>query len=99
MIVDKIVDGGFFSNLFIGKQIGKDLQKVRFTTTEKARDPNTRLRRRPVDSLLIGGKEICKMLLQFPRHHILFELLHDVRLFALSDNDDPLQITIYLFCK
>ena len=36
MIVDKIVDGGFFSNLFIGKQIGKDLQKVRFTTTEKA---------------------------------------------------------------
>ena len=99
MIVDKIVDSGFFSNLFIGEQIGKYLQKMRFTASEKARDPNTRLRRRPVDSLLIGGKEICKMLLQFPRHHILFELLHDICLFALPDDDDPLQVTIYLFCE
>ena len=99
MIVDKIVDGIFFSNLFIGEQIGKDLQKVRFTTTEKARDPYTRLCRRPVDPLLIGGKKIGKVLLQLPRHHILFELLHDICLFALSDDDDPLQITVYLFCK
>ena len=95
----KIVDGASAVHDFVGKQIGEYFQKVRFTASEEAGDPNAHLVCRSDDAALIAGKEIGKMLLQFSCDHIFFQFLLYVFVFALSDLDNALDIPVDRLCK
>ena len=72
---------------------------MRFTTAKEAGNPDAHLRRRPVDSILVGSKKIGKVFLQFLRHDVFFQLLPDIFIFNVADLDDTLQVTVDGFGK
>ena len=94
LIFDKVVDGMFVSDFFILKQIGQNFQKMRFTTSKEAGNPDTHFRCASLNTFFICCKEICKMTLKLTGHNILFQLLRHIRFFTLTDNDNALYLTV-----
>jgi hypothetical protein len=89
----------FAAHLAVLQKVGKDFQKMRFTTSKETGDPHTHLRGGSGDTLFIRCKEIHKMLLQFFGHNILFQLLLDVGIFILTNDDDSLDFSINRFAN
>ena len=94
LVFHKVIERAPVAHLLILQQIGQNLQEVRFTASKEAGDPDAHLRCRTDNSFLISGEEIRKMLLQFPGDDIFFQFLGYVGLFALSDYDYALDLTI-----
>ena len=99
LVLYKEIKGMSVIDLFILQKIGQDLQEVGFTASKETGDPYTHFRCCAEDSLLVCRKEISKMFLQFTCHDILFQFLSYVGILSLSDDDDTLNVSVYLLLK
>ena len=96
LVLDKVVHGLPVAHLTVLQKVGEDLQEVRFTTSKEAGNPHAHLRRCPHNALFIRSVEVCKMLLQLSGHNIFLKFLGDVRVLALTDNNNALNLTVNL---
>ena len=74
-LVRKVIKGVFAVHLFVGEKVGEHFQKVRFTTSKEAGNPDTDLIGRGINRLDVVIKECGKVTPQFLRDDVFTQFI------------------------
>ena len=99
VVLDKVVKCRLTVHLLITNQIGKHLQKVRFTASKEARNPYADTVCIRTDAKPIIGEKCRKMFLQFLRHNVFLKLQLNGCIIHLTGLDHRFYLTIDGLCK
>ena len=95
----EVVNGWNSLHLFVREQVGKHLQKVRFTASKKAGDPHTHFIRGLINGLGIVIKESPEMAAQLLGNDVLAQFLMQALFIVLSNLNDTINITVDIFLE
>ena len=99
VVLDKVVKCRLTVHLLIANQIGKHLQKVRFTASKEAGNPHADTVCTRTDAKPIIGEKCRKMFLQFLRHNVFLKLQLNGCIIHLTGLDHRFYLTIDGLCK
>ena len=74
-LVRKVIEGVFTVHFFVGEKVGEHFQKVRFTTSKEAGNPDADLIGRGINRLDVVIKECGKMTPQFLRDDVFTQFI------------------------
>ena len=97
--IGKVIDGLFAAHLFIGQQVGKNLEKVRFTAAEEARNPNANFICCALNALFVLIIKCAEVLLQLAGDYVFLQLLTAVFVVRLHHLDYAVDRAVNAFLE